>query len=62
MEQRLIQLLKKMGVPNNRIGTGVHSLIWLHRNLGKVHKYLSHPNFQEAKKIIRTLLRGKTSG
>lgn len=61
MEQRLIRLLKKMEVPNNRIGTDIHNLIWFHRNLGQFHKYLNHPNFQEAKKIIRSLLREKTS-
>lgn len=59
MEKRLIQLLNRMGVPKDRIGTGVHSLIWLHRNLAL--NYSNHPNYKEAKNIIRTLLRDRTS-
>lgn len=59
MEKRLKDLFLLMKVPQERRGTGIHNLIWLHRNLAK--NYANHKYFSETKKIIQQLIRQKTS-
>lgn len=59
MEQRLRDLLAGMKVPKSKTNLVLANLMWLHRNLAINN--LNHPDFREAKLIIRTMLRNMTA-